>query len=620
MALVDALRKPVIERVGATAVGAARAPSINRLLAPRVIDERRDMLNVGDSWYVFLEARDVPVAMSMAWMSGIAELDRPDVIVWWMIDAVPDAVAQRILTTSESAARDTMTAESGTTGAHDIQASQGYEAVIALRRAIAAGHERMVRFGLVVAVAGANEADARARAQRVRMAAAAASCALEPIPFEQYQAYVLLLNGWTRPQDPAPHALMDTTSSVATTFAPVWHAAPRQARRRMPLVWGVHVRTNEPIVWDRSTAVNPHALIVASSGSGKTYAMRGLIAQEWALSGSGDHDILIIDPKFREYRNLVLSLEGQYVSLDAGVALNPLDLPRRPPTTSGDHSLSDRLVTQRATVVRAMIVHELHAHHFSVGPAGSMAVERAILAAYAERGITDEHPYVDRDDRIPLLSDVQRHVRSEDPHLADQLSLFTEGAVGQLLNRPSAIDVHERLVGLDLSSVLASDDPMLARILSSATMIWVMTRALSSARRVHVVLDEAHVLLHHAASLRVLELLFRVGRSLGVQVTVITQSMSDVSEGFAAIMNENAATKLLLGVGANAARAVAEALNLQPSAAEYLAWCRLTPGVGSYALLLTEQQATPILIRPWAGLLHDVAIGRLIDYSAGANP
>ena len=66
-------------------------------------------------------------------------------------------------------------------------------------------------------------------------------------------------------------------------------------------------RLNAPIIWDRWTATNPHALIIAESGSGKTYAVSGLITQELALEQDA---VLILDPKFQEYRQLVTALGG----------------------------------------------------------------------------------------------------------------------------------------------------------------------------------------------------------------------------------------------------------------------------------------------------------------------
>lgn len=616
MALIDALNKPIVQRIVVKdEPGSGAGSPLNRIIAPRLIEEQREALCVGDTWYVFLEARDFPPAMTMAWLNAISELDHARIFCWWAALPIPNDTAQRILGARESAARDTLTAEYGSAAAHDVKANQGYESIVYMRRAIASGSDRLVRLGFIVAVAAPNEEEARTNAQRVRAAAAAAALMLAPIPFEQYAAYLLLLRGWHDQRAQTPCLQIDSSASVAATLAPTEHAAPRQRSMDIPIIWGVHVRTNETAAWDRTHAVNPHALIVASSGSGKTYAMRGLIAQEWALTDDSHH-IFIIDPKFREYRNLVASLGGAYLSLDdrGEISLNPLELPRMSEERKRiAQSNGEQWVTQHATVVRTMIVQELNAHHYRITPSDAIAIERAIVESYAEYGITDDIDSINRAEAMPTLGDVQRCLERSSPELARQFALFTEGAIGRLINRPSNISVNHRLIGFDVSSLLASDDPMMARVLPSVVMMWVMTRSLTSARRSHIILDEAHAILRHDSGMRIIERIFRVGRSLGMQATVITQSMLDVTGGFATIVNENAATKLILGIGANAAEIVAQSLNLTPSAKEYIAWCHLDKRVGSYALLITEAHATPILIRPWNGMMHQLAMGEFVS-------
>ncbi len=70
--------------------------------------------------------------------------------------------------------------------------------------------------------------------------------------------------------------------------------------------------------------------MIAESGSGKTYVTSGLLTQELAL---GEDALLILDPKFQEYRQLVTALGGAYISLSgkAGYHINPLELPRLSP-------------------------------------------------------------------------------------------------------------------------------------------------------------------------------------------------------------------------------------------------------------------------------------------------
>jgi hypothetical protein len=85
--------------------------------------------------------------------------------------------------------------------------------------------------------------------------------------------------------------LHDTSGQAVAMGMPT--AAPGLRRRGgRPIVWGEHPRTGAPILWDRWKATNPHALIIAESGSGKTSVTSGLLAQELAL---GEAAVLLLD-------------------------------------------------------------------------------------------------------------------------------------------------------------------------------------------------------------------------------------------------------------------------------------------------------------------------------------
>jgi hypothetical protein len=601
MSLLHALRKPIITRVNdpSSQNRSGGQASLMDLIGPAHMEESAHAIQCGDSWMVLLECVGLPLQVSMAWMSFLTDLDRVHTYVWWVYEPVSDAEAQHILEASETAARETLIGDSSSSQAVDVRAEQGLADVANLRHAIAIGAERLVRVALMVAVTEASRDDAIARARQIQRAASTTGLHLQPMTFRQASAYAALVAGLPDLDHADAPLVSDVTGSVATTLLPVSMAPIRQATQR-PIVWGFHLRTGEPVIWDRYQAVNPHALVIASSGSGKTYTVRGLIAQEWAL-GDPSHGLILIDPKFREYAELVGSLGGSYISFDTSgaTAINPLDLPALHGERADQMPL-EQLVIQQTAIVRALITQEWQESGLTIRPSDVMTVEQSILEAYHE---TLPHGHV------PTLSDVQRIIARHAPVLADQMRVLTEGALGRLINRPSSLRDKDRLVGIDLSTLLSVDDPIMTRVLPSVVCVWAMMRGLSFARS-HVVLDEAHILLRNPTGLRVVERMIRVGRSLGMQVTLISQSMIDFSEGLAQVLNENTATKLILGVGANAAQMIVTALNLPQGTDAYLSRCRLIPEFGSTGLLVTEQVMTPIVVRPWPDLIHRLSVGQ----------
>jgi len=144
--------------------------------------------------------------------------------------------------------------------------------------------------------------------------------------------------------------------------------------------------------------------------------MSGLMAQELAL---GEDAILILDPKFHEYRQFVTALDGVYISLSkhAGYHINPLELPPLSPERAQTvAALEEDLLGQRIGVVKALIVRELKAIGTPVDAEGMAQIEEAIGDAYATAGITRDPRTFTRP--MPTFSDVQAALSQLDPELA----------------------------------------------------------------------------------------------------------------------------------------------------------------------------------------------------------
>jgi hypothetical protein len=620
MPLRDSLRKPVIERHRTIALPGLRARSgavaLADILAPDGVDRRAPgRVAVGASCMTTLVVRSFPPALALAWLSDPAlGLDAPGITVRQRIQPIPDALARRVLAKSEDAGLGTLAGDAQAGGSLDVDAQQGMEAAAALRRDLAAGTDRLFQYAVAITVAATTPEELRERVDVIRLAAAQHGVALGVPPFRQWEGYVGSLP-FGRDDLGLSH---DTSGRAAAMGLPA--ASPGLRRRNgLPIVWGEHPRTARPVFWDRWQANNPHALVIAESGSGKTYAVSGLMAQEVAL---GDDALLILDPKFQEYRSLVTVLGGAYVSLSrrAGFHINPLELPRLTPERAASVAdLEEDLLGQRVGVVKALLTRELRAMGTPVDAVGMALVERAILEAYNTRGITSDPRSFDQP--MPTFGDVQARLErlADDDQaardLARAMTLFTRGTVGDLFNHPSNIPTDNPLLAIDLSALLRANDEVLERLIPVIVMDFFVTVALNrpTGRRSHLVLDEAHALLHTEAGARTMQTIFRIGRSLQFKATVITQSLDDLDESEQTrILLENARTKLILGLNrdSGAVARAAALLGLNEEEARYLASCRLVKGVGATALLLADGERTPLLIPMWPDTIHQIVTGR----------
>ncbi len=612
MSLRDALSRPIIEPVRRRTTDAAflsGATTLTTLLAPDGIDRRwSHMVQVGDSFITTLEVRAFPPVLALAWLdhAGLG-LDGVGITVHQRLVPIPDALARRWLARSEDAALGTLAGDAQAGTHFDAEAQQGVEAAAALRHDLTAGTDRLFQVAITITVAAATPEELAARVDRIRQAAAQQGILLGTMQFQQWEGYLDSL-----PLGRTPAGLMhDASGRAAAMGMPT--ASPGLTRRGgLPIVWGEHPRSGAPVVYDRWQATNPHMLIVAESGSGKTYTMGGLLAQELAL---GEDALLILDPKRQEYRALTTALGGAYISLSsrAGYHINPLELPPLAPERArAVAALEEDLLAQRISIVKALISRELKAQGTHVDATGAAAIQDAIAAAYAARGISsDPHTFIQP---MPTFSDVQQHLAEIAPDLARAMTLFTRGIIGDLFNHPSNVPTDNPLLAIDLWTLLQSNDDMLARLLPVIVMDFFVTTAINrpTGRRSHLVLDEAHALLHSEVGARTLQMIFRIGRSLQFKATVITQSLDDLDESEQTrVLLENARTKLILGLNqdSDAVNRAAAILRLNDQEAAYLATCRIERGIGATALLLADGERTPLFIPQWPDTIHRIVTG-----------
>src|SRR5690242_6402967 len=285
MSLRNALNKPIIERRSTpTTLSSTRiksgATSLIDLLAPDGVDRRwNHMVQVGDSYITTLELRGFPPSLELAWLTDPnLGLDAPGITVHQRIVPIADALARRMLARSEDAALGTLMGDMQAGTNLDVDAQQGMEAAAALRRDLATGADRMFQYAITITIAAPTPEELASRVDAVRLAASQAGIQLSVARFQQWEGYIQSL-----PFGREELGLLHDSSGQAVAMGMPTAAPGLRRRGGLPIVWGEHPRTGVPILWDRWQATNPHALIIAESGSGKTYVTSGLLAQELSL-------------------------------------------------------------------------------------------------------------------------------------------------------------------------------------------------------------------------------------------------------------------------------------------------------------------------------------------------
>ncbi|MEK7452591.1 MAG: DUF87 domain-containing protein, partial [Patescibacteria group bacterium] len=91
------------------------------------------------------------------------------------------------------------------------------------------------------------------------------------------------------------------------------------------ILYGVNRHNNSLIIFDRFSLQNANSVVFATSGAGKSYAIKLEILRSLMMGV----DVIVIDPEM-EYNHLSDAVGGTYInmSLASDAKVNPIDLPR----------------------------------------------------------------------------------------------------------------------------------------------------------------------------------------------------------------------------------------------------------------------------------------------------
>ncbi len=300
------------------------------------------------------------------------------------------------------------------------------------------------------------------------------------------------------------------------------------------VLYGVNRHNNSLILFDRFSLPNANMMVFATSGAGKSYAIKLEILRSMMLGT----DVIIIDPEM-EYKHLAESVGGTYIniSLSSDAKINPFDLPR--PIRGEQSSTSDII---RSAVIEAKGMLRLMFGTLSTEE--DSIIDRALLEAYAKKDITARTDLT-QGVQVPLLSDLEQVLEGMvgGEQLSQKLKKYTEGTFAGLLNHPTNVDLKSQLVVFSVRDL--EDELRPVAIYMLVNYIWNVVR--SGLKKRMLVIDEAWWIMQHEDSAKFLFGITKRARKYYLGITTITQDVTDFlsSEHGKAMLN-NSALQLLL--------------------------------------------------------------------------
>ena len=314
------------------------------------------------------------------------------------------------------------------------------------------------------------------------------------------------------------------------------------------ILYGVNQHNASLILFDRFSLPNYNSVTFATSGAGKSYAMKLEVLRSLMI---GMH-VIVIDPE-REFEQLSKAVNGRYfnVSLNSEHHINPFDLP----PVDEDENPADVL---KSTVINLIGFFRIILGGLDKGE--ESIIDRAIYETYALKDITPSSESFDIDDP-PLISDFTLVLAGIEggEDLAERLSRFTTGTWSGFVNQPTNISMNKHLVVFSIRDM--EEDLKPAAVYIITRYIWNSVRR--NIRKRLLVVDEAWLMMQSEDTASFLFGLTKRGRKYYLGVGTITQDVDDfLSSQYGKSILSNSSLVLLLRQSATSIDLVQKTFNL----------------------------------------------------------
>lgn len=553
--------------------------SIKDLIAPAALKIFPSYLMLGDKFARTIFVVNYPRYISVGWFAPIINLNETfdvamffypvssSIILKQLKNKVGVLEAQIISDSEKGAARDPLRE----TALRDIEA---------LRDALTQGIEKFFQFSLYITFYSDTKEELDQMSDQIETILGSRLVFSKKVLYQAEQGFNSTLPVCN---DELYITFNMNSSPVATSFPFV----SSELTSDNGIMYGINRHNNSLILFDRFSLQNANSVVFATSGAGKSYAIKLEVLRSLMMGT----DVIIIDPEY-EYKHLSDAVGGTYIniSLASENKINPFDLPR----AIGGDSKPEDIIRSGVITMKGLVKIMLG----DISHEEDSIVDRALLETYAKKDIT---PDVDLSKvEAPIMQDFQDILDGMEggASLALRLKKFTEGTFAGLLNSPTNVEVNNQLICFSVRDL--EDELRPIAIYSIINYIWNVVR--SEMKRRILVIDEAWWMMQHDDSAKFIFALVKRCRKYYLGVTTITQDVNDfLTSPYGQAIVTNSSLQLLLKQSPAAIDLVQKTFALTEGEKFLLLEC----GVGEGIFFAGNKHAA---IKVWASYAEDQLI------------
>lgn len=478
--------------------------SINELIAPESMEVTPHYLKLGGKFLRTIFVVSYPRYISVGWFAPVINLNTTFDIAMYFYP-VKSAIILKQLKKKVGALEAQIIADAEKGSPRDPIRETALRDIEALRDALTQGTEKFFQFALYVTLYADNLEDLDRMSDVVEDMFGARLVYSKRVYYQAEQGFnsTLPLNN-----DELYIAFNMNSSPVASSFPFV----SSELTSDNGILYGINRHNNSLILFDRFSLQNANSVVFATSGAGKSYAIKLEILRSLMMGT----EIIVIDPEY-EYKHLAEAVGGTYIniSLASQSKINPFDLPK----AVGDQTKVEDIIRSAVITLKGLVrlmIGNLSYEEDSI-------VDRALLETYARKDITPDADLSNIEP--PIMQDFQEILDGMEggADLATRLKKYTEGTFAGLFNSPTNVEMDNQLVCFSVRDLEDELRPM--AIYTIINYIWNQVR--SQVRKRVLVIDEAWWMMQNEDSAKFIYALVKRCRKYYLGVTTITQDVND---------------------------------------------------------------------------------------------
>ena len=478
--------------------------AIRDLIAPSAMKVNADSINLNDKILRTIFVVTYPRYVSVGWFAPILNLSEGfDVSMFFY--PIDSAIILKQLKRKVGILNAQLSSDAEKGAARDPMTQTALQDVEALRDSLTQGTEKFFRFALYITLYADNQADLDAKTIEVENIFGARLIYSRRVYYQSEQGFNSTL----------PLCNDEIFVNYNMNSSPIASSFPfisSDLTSNNGVLYGINRHNNSLVLFDRFSLQNANSVVFATSGAGKSYAIKLEILRSLMMGA----DVIVIDPE-SEYKHLCDAVGGTYIglSLSSESKVNPFDLPR---SIGGDSKVSD-IIRNAVITVKGLIrlmLGELNHEEDSL-------IDRALLETYAKKDITPDCDLSDVE--APIMQDFQDVLDGMEggEGLSLRLLKYTQGTFAGLFNNPTNVIMNNQLVCFSVRDL--EDELRPLAIYTVINYIWNIVR--SETKKRILVIDEAWWLMQHEDSAKFIFALVKRCRKYYLGVTTITQDVND---------------------------------------------------------------------------------------------